>query len=199
MIIRTVKSQDVFQVMSFVANIFTRYEPLTKSLKITHSEFEHSFANVIAGCCESGISSIIYDDGKPISVSLALPHDVYKRCIYPDITSTKPLIGLLDELEKTVPINIKNTVYHLIVGTDLIRSNKGLGRACMTRTLRSSYYAGYDFIIADATSHISQNMLIKAGYSELGSLSYKDFQYEGKKPFAMLDEKRIVRMGKDIY
>jgi hypothetical protein len=203
--LKALRSWDTPRVIQLVAPIFVNHEPMSKTLGITTQDFKDTFQDLIAECCDSGLSTAIIIDNEPVSVSLAIAYDKYVtipvNCKNTPIIS--PLLNILDEMDHQHPVhqNHESTLYHFIAGTDAKHMNKGYAQRAIKGTIDMARHRGYTRIIADATNIVSQNLLMKSfQYKPMGEICYASFKHGDEHVFRVITPhtNSIIRMVKDL-
>jgi hypothetical protein len=179
--LRSIRDFDFNNVCKFVANTFASHEPMCRALKINEDDIMNTFDEIIYKCCTQKVSSLIEHDNKIASVSLLLPYKTYNETqVLQTPESIQPIINMLNKISSTnVPSHIdeNTTLYHFIVGTDVAYANQGYSRQVIKHSYNNAIKNKYNYVIADATNKVSQNILSKYfNFHEHAKMDYRDFE-----------------------
>lgn len=176
--LQTLTPDHFAAILDFAAATTTQNEPMCRALRVTPEDFKVVFSEIVRLCCESNLSSGIFDDDHtPLACSLALPYDTYKSLSFPDVDAFAPIFKVLNTLDSEP---IEHAVYHFLICTAPEAANKGYAKQVIRHTLYMAYTHGtrdmftYDCVIADATNVVSQHILRgHFKYAMLNFIPYK--------------------------
>ena len=100
-----------------------------------------------------------------------------------------PVFALLETLDQSTDKfdNVKpGEVFHpFMVGVDPNSNIKGLAVLMSEKSLALAKAKGYREAVLEATGRASQHIYKnRLGYSTIGSIIYREFEFEGQRPFA---------------
>ena len=101
----------------------------------------------------------------------------------------KPLFAMFDSLVSCIDMNkfqsdpSNKLAYGVTVAVKETRKGEGIGKALMMESLRLAKKSGYKFHFLILTSKYSLKIALKLGFELKAFIKYKDFEYNGGKPF----------------
>lgn len=205
--------EDVVQTSDLIAHTFTRAEPMTKILEITHNEF-FQFAELFCKKTIDDRLSVIARDqstseiiGFVVSEDLASPPPNDLQLISSKFDPVLALLQSLDERYERSLLNQNGRVFHLFMGgVHLAHERQHIFTITLIEALRLALRQGFSTAIAEPTGPISQQVLInKFGFSPKFSVEYELFKHKGNDVFSniqnvkscMLVEKQLTEDNVD--
>lgn len=195
--IKTLESEHVKSTIDLFIKAFCDYEPITKAINISHEDYEPYARDIVQKAVRDGLSKVALDENQKViafnlSEDLANPyHPDLKK--YPKMA---PIVALITEL--TQPF-LKNKVFNkgkvlhpMVCAIDPSYQGHGMSTAINLTTLESAAQKGFQFVYTEFTNELSEKSAFHfKSYKAIKEIKYKDFLFEGKKPFGALDG-RIV-------
>jgi len=200
---QTMRREHIDGVVTCLMDSFLNREPMTRALALTDAAYRYFLEITAAKAADDGVSFVAVDAGQVVGCllaeDLASPPPVGSERIDP---SMAPLFGLLDELQGRLgqPGEIAPGQYlHLFmrgvvdghegqgIGGTLYRLVEDLGRA-----------KGYRELINECTGARSQYLTEKAGGVMSGEIVYREFSYEGTRPFASIEAPPSCRLYRRV-
>lgn len=181
------------QAISVIAHAFCNFEPMTKYLGINYEDFLPFGELMVDKAIKDGLSIAVMEGDKVVACSIvediADPLDI-NIDIDPRF---KIIFSLLEHLgedffrEKHFE---KGHLAHLfITAVDTSYFGKGLSRKVNLDSIHLAKKHGYDFMCCEFTHYLNEKGTVKHlkyGGIHFKTCMYKDYIYEGKKPFAEL-------------
>jgi hypothetical protein len=189
------KPKDFEGATECISSTFSQGEPMTKSLGIKKSDFDYFAEVFIKKAVKDEVSVVAKDSaGKVIGCIVCedfitdLPEGSEKIS-----SSFDPIIALLGELDEKYKVenNVQpGQLLHMFMG-GVYKEYAGMGVALgMTQFIESHTKSkSFKGAIGEVTGPISQHVYInQLGYKDVSSISYKTFQFEGKRIFSNITE-----------
>lgn len=188
------KEEYFEQAVNVITHSFCEYEPMTKYLGITSAEFTPFAKILVKKAIKDGLSIVALDNNKvaacTIVEDIANPFDINM-----DIDRRfKIIFSLLEYLgneffrERAM---YKGHIAHLfITAVDKDYHGQGLSRKINFESIRLAKERGFDFMCCEFTHDFNEKgtvIHLKNSRLLIKSCKYREFIYNGKKPFAELD------------
>lgn len=191
---KILESEHYTQVVNVITQSFCTDEPMTKYLGITPREFFPFAELVVKKAIKDRLSTIVLD-GDKVSACSIIEDTADPLDIIIDIDPRfKIIFSFLEYLggdffsEKNIE---KGHLAHLFfTAVDKNYHGKGLSRKVNFESIQLAKEKGFDFMCCEFTHHYNEKGTIKNLKNSkllIKSCSYKDFIFEGKKPFENLD------------
>jgi hypothetical protein len=182
------------QAVKVITHTFCDYEPMTKYLGISSQHFLPFGELMVDKAIKDNLSIVVTDKSKVVACSIV--EDIADPLeINIDIDPRfKIIFSLLEHLgedffrEKHFE---KGHLAHLFITA--VKENyfgKGLSRKVNLDSVHLAKKRGYDFMCCEFTHYLNEKGTVKHlehGHTNNRTCLYKDYVYEGKKPFANLD------------
>ncbi len=182
------------QAIKIITQAFCDYEPMTQYLKITYDDFIPFAALMVDKAIQDKMSIAVMEKNKMVACSIvediADPLDINIE-IDPRF---KIIFSLLEHLgedffrEKNFK---KGHLAHLfITAVDKKYFGHGLSRKVNLDSIHHARKLGYDFMCCEFTHYLNEKGTVKHlehGGIHFKSCLYKNYIYDGKKPFKNLD------------
>jgi hypothetical protein len=183
----------VDQVIDMFTKAFCRSEPMTQYLKMDEVLYTTFARAVTEKAVEDKLSVVVLDGDKVIAC--AIVEDLMEPGPIPDFDPKfKYILGLLEKLGeeffsgKEFP---KKHIAHLfITAVHNDYRHLGLSRQVNFQAMDLAASNGFDFIYCEFTHPFNELGTIPYLHNrkkQIGSITYKDFQFENEFPFANLD------------
>lgn len=192
------QNQDLLKIIECVVNVFPISEPLTKSLEITQEEF-YPFAEII---CQKALEDRLSHVAKDIHTGEVIGFRI-SNYLFSNGDNEKnetnqeknykffkfqPIIFLLEQLEQKYLHNKilkRGQILHLfMLGVDARYRNRNIAKYLIKENIEYAKKQGFSIAICEATGTISQHNAFKLGFTEIVSINYQDYEYQGMKVFA---------------
>lgn len=191
------------EVEKFITKDFIRNETMCGVLKISPEDFLHLFRDVLKMCYFNEVSTAWFNEKEElIGVQLVLSFAEYQQWKLPDNVSKSGQIllntfDLLESNSKYTPKNPEKTSLVFITNIRDDYKNKKVAHLIGKELERLNLKYGYKESVCDNTGKASQRLAEKHGYKPLGSIKYRDFQFEGEQPYRNVEpELELIRMVK---
>jgi len=188
------KHEHYDQAVNVISHSFCEYEPMTKYLGLTHHEFIPFAKFMVDKAIKDGLSIVALDNDKVTACTIV--EDIADPLnISIDIDPRfKIIFSLLENLgndflsERTID---KGHIAHLfITAVNKNHHGQGLSRKINFESIRLAKEKGFDFMCCEFTHDYNQKGTVnnlKNNRLLIRSCIYKDFIFDGKKPFENLD------------
>ena len=101
----------------------------------------------------------------------------------------KPIVDEIKQISKAEKISKHNIALEMIaVAVDQSYAGRGIAKELTKLLLHASKIKGFRISFAECSSLYSTNALLKHGAKIELQIPYKDFEYDGKKPFVHVAE-----------
>ena len=188
--IKQMRPEHFDEAWELMIDIFDTQEPIGKALGFTRADVceGHSKSemqrflkyqlSVVAVTQTNEIIGVRFMDGE---FSLPTATDGPPRM--------KPLFALFGRLVSCIDWNefqsdpSNNLSFGGPVAVKETRKGEGIGKALMMESLRLAKKSGYKFHFLNLTSKYSLKIALKLGFELKAFIKYKDFEYNGGKPF----------------
>lgn len=187
------KPEHVSSTIDMFMRAFCLSEPMTKYVDMQFEEFRPFATMVTEKAARDGLSTVVLDGNKVIACTLvediANPLDI--KC---ELTKKfDPIFNLLDNLSAGYfagKIFSPHLIAHLFI-TAVHEDYRGMRLSEIVNfgAMEVARRAGFHFMFSELTNYINENGLVKYLEFEkklLGVTVYRDFQFDGRKPFSML-------------
>ena len=207
--VRLMESNDVEMAASCISRSFSEREPLCIALGISHEDmmtfcmpyFEHIQSqnlSYVAECQQSGniIGARISEDPIISSFDAELLEHVNPKLL--------PILSILEyvsaEYYASEAPKEGSHVHMLMIGVHSAYLNKGVAQKMNQELFSAATVRGYRSIVTEPTGIISQHILEKSGFRAKAIIRYRDFEFEGGRPFLHLGSEQCVSfMTKRIF
>jgi EAL domain-containing protein (putative c-di-GMP-specific phosphodiesterase class I) len=190
----TLKAEHRDQAIQVITQTFCENEPMTRYLAITHREFTPFAELLVDKAIKDGLSMVALDDNKLTACSIvediANPLDI-NIDIDPRF---KTIFSLLEHLGSDFfheKILEKDHIAHLfITAVSKEYCGEGLSSKINFESIQLAKHKGFDFMCCEFTHHYNEKGTVKHIKNSkllIRSCYYKDFIFEGKKPFQHLE------------
>ncbi len=181
------QEKDLEETITLLSEVFSRGEPVTKSLGITAKEF-HYFAEIYCKkAVKDGLSIIAKDKGKVVGFVIsedfdsAQPEGIEKIDI-----KVVPLMALVDEIEKDAKSNKKEGErrFHMFLGgTDKQYEGRHIAVTLIEESMKLAKVKNFTSAIVEPSGFATQHIFNKLGFEQKNMIEYKSFLYDGKNVF----------------
>lgn len=192
-------ADEIREVADVMAETFLQREPLTHALALSNPSLEKVFRSfsveVSTNVAKVGSISVAKcHQGRIIAFVMTAPSakHVYPACPPPGL---EPWYGILDSLDRAFDVRRSmnpalqapcNAVEFVMGGVHSKFEGQHIMPIVVWASIQDSYLQGYREIVAKATS-FSQVLFQAAGAQTLAEILYKDYEYDGRHPFASID------------
>ncbi len=185
------QEKDLEETITLLSEVFSRGEPVTKSLGITAKEF-HYFAEIYCKkAVKDGLSIIAKDKGKVVGFVIsedfdsAQPEGIEKIDI-----KIVPLMALVDEVEKDAKSSKKEgeSRFHMFLGgTDKQYEGRHIATTLVEESMKLAKIKNFTVAIAEPSGFATQYMFNKLGFEQKIMIEYKDFLFNGENVFKNIE------------
>ena len=181
---------DLEEMAGLLADIFSRFEPLALAVSLESDDLR-TLVNVFGRRVPDDAITIVARDrlsGKLVGAMLTddfgspLPEGIetISSRFEPTLAMLEGLDGQYRKTRNIVPGEILH-LFMLAVDTGF--GGKGIARNLVRFTLENGNRRGYKSAITEATGKVSQHVFNELGFEERFRVTYKEFSYQGKRPF----------------
>ncbi|KAF9032433.1 hypothetical protein BJ165DRAFT_1599098 [Panaeolus papilionaceus] len=205
-IYRSARKADLNTVRNLVAHTFVTREPTCSHLKMgvpAFLEFYDEYVHPYVDLKTTIVAEEQKIEGKRknsdiISVLVNTPYEVPADS--KNIVKALPLIRLLEELDKPFKAVLEKesipgsrVLHTLLAATKPDYVGKRIFWNVMTESLRQAMDGRWDMAVAECTAGGTRKVCRDAvGFKEGNIIQFKDFEMEGKKPFATLKGEAVA-------
>jgi ribosomal protein S18 acetylase RimI-like enzyme len=189
------KEKDFKGASECISSTFSSGEPMTKVLGIAKPDFDYFAETFIKKAIKDELSVVAKDsDGKVVGCIVCedfitdLPEGIEN--ISPNFNPIITLLSELDEKYKEEKNVQRGQLLHMFMG-GVYKEFAGSGIAFGMTNFIEGYAKSKGFIgaVGEVTGPISQHVYIKQlGYTEISSINYSTFLFEGEKVFRNITE-----------
>ena len=174
-----------------VAQAFAGYEPMAVAQKISVHEFVAYLKSLGPVLAEEGLTVIAQDRQAGEIIGVLVTRDFAQTIASEGGEGTGPISALLNALRQPyVQTRMIGAGAYLLLNL-LAVSDRHKGRSVAYNMVRlcleNGIRKGYTNAVTEATGIISQHIFRKCGFVERHEIVYKDFTYEGGKPFESIE------------
>ena len=174
-----------------VAQAFTNYEPMAVAQKVAVHDFTAFLKSLGPVLIEEGLTVVGRDVETQEIIGAMVTRDFAQTLSSEEVEGTGPIDALLRALSQpyTRTRTIHSGEYMLLNLLAVSDQHKGraagynMVRLCLENGIRKAYKTA----VTEATGVISQHIFRKNGFVDQHEITYKDFIYEGEKPFANIE------------
>jgi ribosomal protein S18 acetylase RimI-like enzyme len=184
------EATDVREMAHLLAKVFSRYDPPAVAAGLSFEELEQLVSlfgprtasdglSIIARARPSGdiIGALLADD---FVSSLAEGFDKEFEHFAP----VGALLNELDEQYRKTRTMVPGEILHVfMVGVEPEHGGKGIAQTLVRLCLENGERKGYRVAVTEATGRVSQRIFRKLGFADRFSVSYKEFNYGGRRVF----------------
>lgn len=196
-------------ITSRIAENFFLYESMLSNSGLSKSEIADFFINTVMTSIKKGLllQASIKDEIVGAVVNTDLFDDMDSQPLDPmGMPKARPVLGLIEQLEepfikKYEPIKLNTFLHIYLVYTERKWTGNNIATTLFLKTEELAKRLGYKNLISEVTGKGTQHITInKLNYHIEGSVSYKDFLFEGIKPFSQIKEPdSCILVMKEIY
>ncbi len=190
------QDQDLGHAIECVTNTFAVGDPLSRAVGLSIQDLE-SYIQVFMQrkLVTDGLSVVARDDSNGNVVGAILMGDFMTR--KPEdmeglSRKMLPYIAILDNLDRRYIANNdiqRGEVLHVFMaGVSDLQVNKGIGFQMLLKGYEIARSKGYRRAISEITGAASQHVAEKYGARTLYKVLYRDFEYQGVRPFRTISE-----------
>ncbi len=191
-----------------ISDVFIKNEPMTRYLGITRKEFIHFASAAYPPLAEEGLSFVARDSQTGQIIGCRVSEDFCQAAEMPPIPGLSPkflpLFAALEELGGQF-FEMRDVVPGKYIHLFMVAVRDGFTGKGVAPNMNKIFFRhvknrGFTHAVTEPTGAISQHILVnKFGFKILKKLSYKDFEYEGKKVFKGIQEHEgIMLLEKDL-
>ncbi|HLB71735.1 MAG: hypothetical protein OIN88_08485 [Candidatus Methanoperedens sp.] len=185
------QEKDLEKTAALISEVFSKGEPMTKSLGITAKEF-HYFAEIYCKkAVRDGSSIIAKDKGKVVGFVISEDFDsAQPEGIEKIDAKIVPWMALIDEVEKDAKSSKKEEErrFHLFLGgTDKQYEGRHINTTLAEESIKLAKIKNFTSVMVEPTGFTSQHMFNKLGFEQKNMIEYKRFLFEGKKVFKNIE------------
>lgn len=190
---KILQSEHYDQAVNIITHSFCEHEPMTKYLGITHSEFLPFAKVIVQKAIKDGLSIVALDENKLSACTIVDDYADPINISHEFDPKFKIIFSLLEHLSNDFFNNKeieKGHLAHLFI-TAVAKNyhGKGLSSQINLQSTRLAEQKGFDFMCCEFTHPYNEKGTIKNLKNNkllIKSYDYKDFIFEGKKPFENL-------------
>jgi N-acetylglutamate synthase-like GNAT family acetyltransferase len=193
-VFQVLSHRDIEDTATCISQIFSRFEPMAKALKIYLDEF-YQLALPICQKAADQETSLIAKDPK-IGEVVGFCISEYFMTINPDTPEGidhkfESVFSLLSELKenygKCHPIKAGQVLHILMLGVDDKDSKRHIATTLVIENLNLAKHHNFESAIAEATSVGSQQIFRNFGFNEEFAIEYKPYKFKGKQIFSSIE------------
>jgi histidine decarboxylase len=191
--ITTLKEEHIKSAAELFIKSFCESEPVTKHLNIHYKDYEPFAMEVLHKAAKEGMSRVAIDKHNKV-IACAISEDIADPFIphlahYPKL---KPVLALIEELSTPFTQGKKfhkGKIAHVwIAVVEPSYRGHGLSTEIDMACIEGAARKGFDYAYAEFTNAISENVTHHFKMLKLmNRIQYKDFKFNGEKPFAGLE------------
>ena len=187
--IQQMRPEHLDEARELLVDIFSTQEPTTKALGATRADTCELYSrskmqsylkyqiSVVAMTQTNEIIGVRFLDGE-----FSLPTEADGPKMKPYCAIVHSLVSCIDMNEfQSDPSN--KLAFGVALAVKETRRREGIGKALMMESLRLAKESGYKFYFLILTSKYSLKIALKLGFELKAFIKYKDFEYNGGKPF----------------
>lgn len=186
------QEKDLEETATLISEIFSRGEPVTRSLETTAEEFQYFAEIYCKKAVREGLSIIAKDKGKIIAFIISEDFDTDQpEGIQKIDKKIVILMALVDEIEKDIKSNKKEGErrFHMFLGgTEKQYENRHIATTLVEESMKLAKIKNFTSAIVQPSGFATQHMFIdKFRFEQKGIVEYKTFLYEGKNVFKNIE------------
>lgn len=163
------------------------YKHLNKKRNIAKKyELSDTDIKALQMCYFSGLSTVYFDDqDNLIAASLSMFFSDYLSLPLPENVNREMrlIMSFLDQFNAYMPKNPEKCAFGLAICVKRNYQGKKITYLMNDITIKLEKEKGCEEAMTDSTSEIAINMAVAFGYTPKVTFKYKDFEFEGEKPF----------------
>jgi ribosomal protein S18 acetylase RimI-like enzyme len=191
---RIIQAGDFQQTVDLCSQIFTKYEPITKSLNINYQEFRQIAEPYCIKAIEDRLSIVATDSNGQIVGFTISEHLMSQPPYLKDISyKFEPIQALSYDLKYSYSrsqyyLKLFQTLHILMVGVKEEYKNQKIAKTLIKENLKLAKINNFSVAIAEATGLISQNIFRSLGFKEEVIFLYNSYIFRGEEKFSSIKE-----------
>jgi ribosomal protein S18 acetylase RimI-like enzyme len=190
--------QDIDKLISMNCEYFAKSEQTNIALNIPEKHYRNYAGFITHKSFESGKILVAKTDGKIVGYLIwedySIPLVTGIKGSLEVYNLIKPEIAFVEEMENNLSdypeFNVTDCAKLMQVAVLPEYQKEGIATKLASYAINEIIDSGYKIIIADCTAENSWHILVKLGFDSISEISYSDFEFERKRPFAELEGKR---------
>lgn len=191
---QTMQHSDIEETASCISQVFSNFEPMAKTLKISFNEFYRFALPVCQKAVEQKISIIAKDQKTEEIVGFIISEDFTTVSQYPlDGIDHKfeGVFSLLSELEENYQkchlIKARQVLHIFMLGVQEKYNKRHIATTLVRENLNLAKHHNFEIAITEATSVGSQRIFRNFGFIEEFAIEYKPYKFKGKHIFSSIE------------
>ncbi len=192
-IFRIMQHDDIEQTVDLSSQIFTKYEPITKALKVSYDEYQEAVEPYCKKAAQDGLSIVATNSDGEV-VGFVISEDLMTEPSS-DIDETnnkfEAAIALIHDLQSKYttknPVQIGQALHIFLLGVKEEYKNKKIATTLVTENLKLAKSHNFSVAIAEATGLTSQHIFRSLGFVEEFAVAYNSYTFQGEKLFQSIN------------
>ena len=191
---QTMHHSDIEATAACISQVFSNFEPIAKTLKISADEFYKFAVQVCRKAADEAVSNIAKDCktgaivGFIISEDLMTPYTVPTEGIDRKFEGVFSLLAELEENYRSChQVRTGQVLHILMIGVHEQYTQRHIAKRLVKENLKLAKRNGFEIAIAEATGVASQELFRTLGFTEEFAIEYKSYQFKGEQIFISID------------
>lgn len=188
------ETSDFDEMATLLADTFSRFDPPAVAAGITPKEFKEFVQIFSSNAVSDGLTIVAKTAEMGEMVGALLTEDVTTPLpVGLDHMSGKfdPIFDILDQLNteywQDKELNPGEYLHLFLLGVAPSSTGRGIAQQLVKVCIENGLQKGYRVGVTEATNNVSQHIFHQQGFVERVQRSYRDYQYQGKAVFALID------------
>ncbi len=182
---------DASSMADLLGDVFSRFEPMAVAVGLPRAQQVGLVAALTPKALSERLSIVARDvsTGQLVGALLAddfgTPPPSDLEHVAPGFAPVGALLDSLDEQYRaTTPVAPGTHAHIFMVGVAQAAASRGIARHLIESCITHATRLGYRMAVTEATGSASQHVFRKLGFSELFSVTYRDFTFGGSRVFS---------------
>jgi N-acetylglutamate synthase-like GNAT family acetyltransferase len=198
---QTMQPSDIEETATCISQVFSSFEPLAKTVKISFNEFYEFALPICKKAADEEISIIAKDQKTGEVVGFIISEDfITIESDHPAGISHKfeAVFSLLSELENNYrrchPVKLGQVLHIFMLGVKEKYTKRHIATTLVKANLNLAKHHNFEIAVAEATGVVSQHIFDKLGFKEEFSIEYKSYKFKDKHIFSSIEHSPHCRL-----
>ena len=184
---RLLEDIDSAAAVDCISESFYERDLLSVALGIGLDDWKVYAKGQVKRAINDNVSIAAFDDGKIIGALLSYDFLNYDPKDYRIVDSFVPISKFMEDLYSGYDA-LEKTMHFSYLGVVKDYLSKNIGHAISVRNINLAKRRGFEKIVLEAVPLYTQRVASMLGFRKVNEIFYKDFVYDGKRPFKTIEE-----------
>ena len=200
------RPSDSNDIIRLLAEVFSQSEPPAVAMGLSFGDMKQFLELIVPRVIRDGLTVISRSTnagklaGALLSDDFASPPDLDLSKIDSKLLPIFSMLELLDQQFRRGRTLVHGEYLHLfMLAVDGEFAGHGIGQGLVQACIENGLRQGYKMALTEATGKVSQHIFRKNGFADRFGVSYRTFEYRGRKVFAPIREHdRAILMDRSL-